>query len=105
VNAAPSIVDPQGSPGTEHPLALFADPQLVQVIATDTDGDDLVFVWNVPGHDDLQPTTSSDEGGLWSSYVRIPYDPDLDGDLVRVVVIDQSRAHNSRTVLFRVEVP
>ena len=104
MNAPPRIVFPEGPKGTEHPFELFSDPSRLPVLATDTDGDDLVFVWNVPGYE-LQPTTSSDEGGLWSSWVDIPYDPDLDGALVRVVVVDQSPAHDSQTVLFRVEVP
>lgn len=105
VNAAPRIVSPEGPPGTEHLEPLFGDPTILSVWADDTDGDDLIFAWNVPGHDELQPTTSADEGNLWRSSLAIPYDPELDGDLVRVLVVDQSPAHNSRTVLFRLEVP
>jgi hypothetical protein len=104
VNAPPRIVDPEGPRGTEHVRTLFADPTRLPIIATDPDGDDLVFSWDVPGYT-LQPITSANEGGLWSSSVDIPYDPDLDGVLVRVVVIDQSPEHNSQPVLFRLEVP
>lgn len=105
MNQPPRIVDPAGANGEEHVRELFSDPQVIQVIASDDDGDDLLFAWEVPGHEELRPDTSADEGGLWSSFVRIPYDPDLDGALVRVVVIDQSPAHNARQVLFRLEVP
>jgi hypothetical protein len=105
VNVPPRIVDPAGSRGEEHALELFSNGRVAQVVASDDDSDDLVFLWNVPGYPDLFVNTSSDEGGLWLSYVSIPYDPDLDGVLVRVVVVDQSPSHNAETVLFRVEVP
>lgn len=101
VNQDPRILEPQGDEGDVHPLPIDI-PALV--IASDPEDDDLVFVWDVPGYPNLAPTTRPD-GGVWVSRLVLPYDPALDGQLVRVFVIDQSPQNNAVPVLFSVEVP
>ncbi len=101
VNQPPEIIRPRGT-DEPHDLVLFSDLPVV-VVAADEEDDPLVFFWLTPFGE--LPSNERQELDLTTSTAVIPYDPELDGEIVEVLVVDQSPAHNDTTVEFLVEIP
>jgi len=84
-NRPPQILRPEGDL-QDIPLVMDRDTRLT-VVARDPEGEPLDFVWIV-GVDVPFDWTTSTEGDLWYSVMRISPDPELDGRRIECVVSD-----------------
>ncbi|MCB9688915.1 MAG: hypothetical protein H6738_16090 [Alphaproteobacteria bacterium] len=102
VNKPPIIIRPEGTDDVPHPIVLFADLPVV-VVAADPDDDPLFFLWEGP--DGEIDSHERQEGEITTSTAIVRYDPELDGQIIDVLVVDQSPAYNDTLVSFLVEIP
>lgn len=102
VNQAPIIIRPEGDADEPHPIVLFTDLPVV-VVAADPEDDPLFFLWETPNGE--LDSHERQEGEITTSTAIVPYDPELDGQTIDVLVVDQSPAYNDTPVSFLVEIP
>lgn len=91
-NHVPKIVQPFDLEG--NTLEMLADVEVVTVIATDQDDDDLLFLWQVTPSDvhysvsPPTPQTQPDGEEVWVSVLTIDRDPRMDGRTLECGVTD-----------------
>jgi hypothetical protein len=85
-NGAPVIISP---PPNDDVFVLRNSTEILRVVASDPDGDNLQFFWDPPVFTDYSEETSA-EGDLWSSRLLVTYDENLDGQEILLTIADDA---------------
>lgn len=106
MNQPPIVTWPPDSTAGEITWPVLADPTSVRVVAFDPEGDNLLFVWNIPRATE-EPETDlyRHENGDWVNVVRIPKEWLRDGDTFDLSISDEANRRNVVLLQFRAEVP
>jgi hypothetical protein len=99
MNLGPEILSPTGADEHLFDLNLF---RVVTVTVRETDGDDVLFIWDGVPQDNQEIIDLPIKDDVWASSLRvIDPDPSLDGGLVTVTVIDEAIPANRIEVHWR----
>lgn len=94
-NASPVIIIPTS---LDNSLTMEADPESLEVMAYDPEGDDLYFVWSVPHGVEFEQLPIVQVGDLRSSVIKLPRDPILDDDTILCSVSDAVTPERAQVV-------
>ncbi len=83
-------------PETDDVFVLRNSTEILRVVASDPDGDNLQFFWDPPTFTEYDEETS-EEGDLWSSRILVTYDENLDGQEILLTIVDDAPADPQTT--------
>lgn len=95
LNVPPTIA--QSRPGDGDPVVIETGSYTAFVIARDPDDTELSFFWEISGLGVQPDATPLQDGALLGSQLTIAADPDYDGRVLTVFVIDPQGATVQRS--------